>query len=206
MKMICFIVGLLTATSTAFGQGYSYWNRCGDFFDQKKYPADTFEVKRMAYQLKSTQVVLTVLHHRFLKEEMEDQVWLEQSVKGNVIRGKYLGSITSGESGVAVPVNQPFSKYFIVYDAGEFTGTFYLLTESGEWFHLPGGELVMNAGKTMLYTTTPAECGKCRVGKFDLKTQELVTKWSEGSEQSWPEVAGKENTVWWVKDEEWVRW
>ncbi|MCC6413119.1 MAG: hypothetical protein IT270_15755 [Saprospiraceae bacterium] len=110
------------------------------------------------------------------------------------------------ESGVAVSREQVVPGYFLVYAADEFTGTFYLITQNGDWFELPGVELFVDKNQSVVYTRTPAECGKCRVSDFDIKTQELTTGWSDGEGHPFPKKAGLKATFWWIKDEEWVKW
>jgi hypothetical protein len=202
MKQICLCIGLWLAYHAAFGQNYSYWNRCGDVFNPGAYPTDTFSSKHQAFDWGKSRIVITILRHKFLQE---DQVWVQQTFNGNPFRSKYLGGI-GNESGVAVPAEQPLPGYFLFYAAGEFTGTFYLISENGFWFQLPGGELFIDQARTRLYTQTPAECGKCRVGTFDLKTEELITRWSDGNTHPWPQFAGQTFALWWIKDEDWVGW
>ncbi|MCC6413118.1 MAG: hypothetical protein IT270_15750 [Saprospiraceae bacterium] len=87
LRTIFFLFCQLVCVQHADAQGYSYWNRCGDYFDARPYPADTFAVKQQEYTWGTSRVVLTVLRHKILQE---DQVWLEQTYNGNPFRGKYL--------------------------------------------------------------------------------------------------------------------
>jgi hypothetical protein len=199
---------LFLPPSIVSAQSYAFWNRCGDTLNTALYPRDSFEVKTIVYPHGATEIALHILHAAFFPEDDQvvDQVWLEQRKGDHLIRSKYLGDISSGESGVGIPEKQWIAPFFCVYDASEFTGTFHLLHENGAWFELPGGELATDKSGQFLYTFVPAECGGCPVGKMDLKTMQITRKMSDGMSSPWEEFADAEQVMYWFGDAGWVRW
>lgn len=190
-------------------QGF-IWNRCGDVFDRHMYPADSFSVRRMAHKLGGTEVYITLLRYPANGQQTgyaEDQVWVEQRRGKTILKSVYLGGISSGESGVLLPLKQPLNDFFMVQDASEFTGTYYLIHKSGIWYELPGATLLSNQEKTVFYTTVPEECGGCTVSKFVRSSRKVATKISNGKQDAWAELKDTNTEfVNFFKNGTWVKW
>ena len=190
-------------TSPISGQGTNFWNRCGDKFDQTRYPVDSFAVQTQAFSFGETKIILTILQYKF---ESADQVWIEQRRGRKLLKSKYLGDISSGESGVAIPKQQPFKELWMFRDDSEFTGIYYLITNDGVWYEIPGGSIMYDKTSRTLFTDAPPECGGCTIGKFSLQSHSLKTKVSKGEEPAWKEVGKSTNLQYLFREVEWVHW
>ena len=198
------LAAIFLAQNTAQAQGLNFWNRCGDTLDINLYPSDSFKVKQLNYAFGPDQVRLYIL--RYESEYPEDQVWVEHRRAGKLLNSRYLGGISSGENGVALPAIQSIPGVFALYTAGEFSGTYHLIAETGDWFELPGNSLTYNHSRTALYTFVPHECGGCPIGSFSLQTKTLTTKISTGGTDAWQEEIDRNDIGLLFKDATWVKW
>lgn len=185
MKRNLLLLFLSLIALPLFAQGLNFWNRCGDTFDQRFYPTDSFAVKRQSIAFGHTQIVITVLHYNF---QEEDQVWIAQRRKKRILHSKYLGGISSGENGVTLPDKQILEDFFIIKYASEFTGIYFLISKTGSWYEIPGGGIILNKELNTLYTYVPVECGGCQIGKFSLATRKIITKPWDGQGVAWAEI------------------
>jgi hypothetical protein len=105
-----------------------------------------------------------------------------------------------------LPIKQPLNDYFIMNNAREFTGIFYLITKNGVWYEVPGGEIYLNANKSLLFTYVPVECGGCKIGRFDLKSKKMFTKLWNGEGTAWSEIKDKSSLIDLFENGEWLKW
>ncbi|MBL7827558.1 MAG: hypothetical protein JNJ57_13065 [Saprospiraceae bacterium] len=196
------ILGLFAVSPTG-AQQTDFWNRSGDKLDLNKYPPDSFQCRQTTYDLHDTKVLVSILHYD-VAGVVEDQVWVEQRKNGQLMKSRYLGSVSTGESGVAIPVKQMFDDYFIIDRAGEFTGIYYLIHPDGRWFELPGNFLTINQDKTALYTFVPEECGGCYAGTFLFDKQLVIKKYATGSSNFLPEGITEAEIGNLFKDKDWI--
>ena len=203
VKQSLLVVFLSITAQLTFAQGLNFWNRCGDTFDQRLYSIDSFAVQRQSFKLGHTQIVITLLHCNF---EKEDQIWLEQRKRKRILHSKYLGWIGSGENGVALPKEQKLKDLFIIKYASEFTGIYYLIDKTGKWYEIPGGIIILKEQLNTLYTFVSEECGGCEIGKFSLNTRKLTTKFSDGIGVAWKEVTDKTDYLNLFEHNEWIKW
>lgn len=201
MKIKVILIALLLQAIT--DQIFSQDNRCGDTFDQSKYPADSFAVKQRTYAFGKTQIKVTVLHANI--EHGEELVWVEQRSHKRILKSKLIGYLGS-ESGVGILANQPLKNCFIIRQANEFSGVYYLMTMEGKWYEIPGGEIWLNKAKNILYTAVPEECGGCLVAKFSLPSKKLETKMSDGKGNAWAEAKEAEGIRLFTDVNEWINW
>lgn len=181
-------------------------NRCGAVFNKANYPRDSFSVKEQIYTLGSTKIVLTILHHDYLeKDKAFSQIWIAQSKDKKILKSKYLG-YEGDESGIQVPNKQPLADYFIVNAAGEFSGMFYLISSNGAWYEIPGGSLYLNTNKSRLFTYVPAECGGCKIARFDLKSKKMFTKLWDSEGTAWEEIKPKSSLINVFENSKWLKW
>lgn len=206
MKPVLFLIICSVPFGKTSAQKTDFWNRCGEVFEQNMYPADSFEVRKTVYELEDTRIILTILHAVFSTEETFDQTWIEQRKDDWLLNGRYLGFIGMSEGGVALPERQFLQDFFIIKSSGEFTGTYYLISMEGDWYEIPGNELIMDEAGKMLYTFVPYECGGCTIGKFDVAGRELTTKFSSGGDDAWPEVKDRKDYVSLFQDCTWLKW
>lgn len=162
-------------------------NRCGDVFVKENYPTDSFSIQEKVYSFHQTKIIFTLLQYKYHNGNSDFcQIWVQQRKGKKVLKSYFLGE-NGDESGVQLPAVQPFKDYFILNQAGEFTGTFYVINRKGTWFEIPGSGLFSNTAQTTLFTYVPAECGGCPIGRFDLKTGQLFTKNWDGDGRPWEE-------------------
>lgn len=166
-------------------------DRYGDIFDENKFPADSFCVKRITYSLGDTKIILILLHSIYEDEysESRELLWMEQR-RGNILlKCKGLGSISGNtESGCSLPRKQILKDFFLINCSGEFSGIFYLITPNGVWYEIPGASISLDKENNTLYTYVPNECGGCTVAKFDLSSRKITKKGSDGLGTTWQEV------------------
>ena len=181
-------------------------NRCGDVFKRSKYPADSFIIRTRNYPLGNTTIILTFVRPKYLQDDPNFfQTWLEQRENGKLLKSISLIEYSS-ESGIQLPIKQPLQDFFIINDASEFTGTFYLLHKTGVWYKVPGLWMKINKAKTQLFTYVPGECGGCPIGKFDVALSKLTTKLWDGMGTAWKEADEKLELFDPFKDGEWLQW
>lgn len=167
-------------------------NRCGDVFDGTKYPSDSFSVRERVYPLGNTSIVIYSLRHDYFKQGNFIQVWFEQRKDGKTWKSKYWG-YPEGENDLNLLNEQPLNDYYIINDARETTGIFYVISKTGVWYELPGGYIALNEKKSMLFTYVPVECGGCLIGRFNLKSQKLSTKLWDGYGTTWRKNGNQSN-------------
>lgn len=173
---------------------------------KEKYPADSFSIKERIYSLGSTNIVFTFLHHDYLgKDNKFCQIWIDQRKGRKIIKSIYWG-YEEGENGILLPRKQLLNDYFIINDADEFTGVFYLISKKGVWYEIPGGEIYLNANKSLLFTYVPGECGGCKIGRFDLKSKKMFTKIWDGEGPAWSEIKDKSSLINLLENGEWLKW
>lgn len=206
MKPVLLLIFCSVPFARISAQKPDFWNRCGEVFEQNMYPADSFEVRKTVYELEETRIILTILHAVFSTEEAFNQTWIEQRKNDWLLNSRYLGFVDISEGGVALPERQLLRDFFIIKSSGEFTGTYYLISMDGDWFELPGNEIIIDQTGKMLFTYVPGECGGCTIGKFDVTKRELTTKYSAGGDDAWPEVKDRKGYVSLFRDCTWVKW
>ncbi len=204
MKTLNLCLLFFMSCSAVYNQDFN--NRCGAIFNLEQYPADSFSAKKERYSLGRTEIVFTKLHHDYFEEDDGFfQIWVEQTENGKVLKSEYWG-FEEGENGYQLPLLQPIKDYFIINKSGEFSGNFYLISDNGIWHKIPGNEIYLSRDKTTLYTFVPVECGGCQIGRFDLKSNQLITKLWDGQGVAWEEIKTHSELVNVFEDGEWIKW
>lgn len=204
MKILNLVLLIFVFNAVFYAQDYR--NRCGNVFKKAKYPSDSFSIKKRIFELGKTKIIFTLVHHDYLKKDNElCQIWFEQKQKDKILRSQYWG-YEEGENFLAIPIRQPLSNYFILNDANEFTGVYYVITQSGKWYEIPGSQIYLSKNKSLLFTNVPNECGGCLIGRFDLNSKKLITKLWNGDGIAWDEIKDKASRINIFENCEFLKW
>lgn len=188
--------------SIFFAKGQEVIKSTGDVFNPKLYPKDSFTIADKKFELGKSQIIIHLVQHEYDTDGSTIcERWVEQRIRNKIINSKYF-SYNEGENNFSFAETQPIAKYFIFSDKREFTGDFYLVKEDGTWITLPGMWIFASQDKLTLYTTTPDECGKCNVAKFDVKLEKTEIRQSEKTEFYWKEVNRKTLIDFFRKDDD----
>ncbi len=153
-----------------------------------------------------TKVVLTALIYDYTGlDDRGFQLWLEVQKNGKIIKSKFLGG-PEGENDYRFFPGQPLKDFFILDQGDEFTGVYHLISKEGIWYEIPGGGIIMNKARNMLYTDVPVECGGCQISKFSLHSRKLTTKLWDGNGIAWKEFKNEADYIKLFEQSELITW
>lgn len=148
-----------------FGQGAS--------FNPNQYPSSQYTLDTLSYTFQQAEIRFILARSVDYSETPESirAIWFQHIIDLDQKIEKNLGSIEI-ESGFYIPEIQPFDKYFIFVECGEFNGTVHIVDPKGTWTSVPGLYFGWSADKQYLVTMHGGE-GIEEMAKINLTSKQV---------------------------------